>query len=422
MDYAHKLYRALGIDPDEKGADREFASEADIPVGRLRHYNDKNILPSGEDLTRICREAGVSPLKLRLKIGRLDRNTIEALQDNAEAVHEIIGDEATSSSEVGGAESIEPCFTTDFGTLYQGDCMDLLPNIDSEQVDLVFADPPFNLDKEYPSRIDDNLKESEYLEWCEEWLAECVRVLKPGGSLFLWNLPKWNTHLSNYLNSRLTFRHWITVDIKYRLPIRGRLYPSHYSLLYYCKGERPDTFSPDRLPIETCPECYTELKDYGGYKSKMNPEGVNLTDVWYDIPPVRHSKYKKRDGVNELSIKLMDRIIEMSSSEGDLVLDPFGGGGTTYVVAEMKKRNWMGIEIGPVDVIKDRLTDYSDEKEYLAEIRNGYNALFTDGVKDERKKRDMWTQDTYHSDNGSGTSKSKDKKAKADSQKEIEFE
>jgi site-specific DNA-methyltransferase (adenine-specific) len=140
-----------------------------------------------------------------------------------------------------------------------------------------------------------------------------------GGSLFIWNLPKWNTSISGYLNNLLTFRHWISVDIKCNLPISARLYPSHYSLLYYCKGEKPKTFHPDRLPMQVCPSCKTDLRDYGGYKDKMNPRGVNLTDVWYDIPPVRHAKYKRRDA-NELSLKLLDRVIEMASEEGALYL------------------------------------------------------------------------------------------------------
>ena len=89
--------------------------------------------------------------------------------------------------------------------------------------------------------------------------------------------------------------------------------------------------------MQVCSSCFGDLKDYGGYKDKMNPNGINLTDVWYDIPPVRHAKYKKRNGANELSIKLLDRIIEMSTDEGDIVFDPFGGSGTTYVVSEIKK-------------------------------------------------------------------------------------
>ncbi|MDD2599127.1 MAG: DNA methyltransferase [Kiritimatiellae bacterium] len=157
--------------------------------------------------------------------------------------------------------------------------------------------------------MNDNLKTQEYISWCEKWTDECVRLLKPGGSLFVWNLPKWNSYMASYLNNRLTFRHWISCDIKFSLPIQGRLYPSHYSLLYYCKGEKPTTFKPDRLQMPICPHCCGDLKDYGGYKHKMNPKGINLTDVWLDIPPVRHAKYKKRVGANELSVKLLDRVI-----------------------------------------------------------------------------------------------------------------
>ena len=103
------------------------------------------------------------------------------------------------------------------------------------------------------------------------------------------------------------------------------------------------------MPLETCPKCFTDLKDYGGYKDKMNPLGVNISDVWTDIPPVRHTKYKKRKEANELSVKLLDRVIEMSSKPGDVVFDPFGGSGTTYAVAEIKQRKWIGVELGPID-------------------------------------------------------------------------
>jgi site-specific DNA-methyltransferase (adenine-specific) len=280
------------------------------------------------------------------------------------------------------------------GKLYQGDCLALMPHMDSDSIDLIFADPPFNLKKLYPSNIDDNLKSEQYLEWCEKWINECIRILKPGGSFFIWNLPKWNTYLAGYLNRRLTFRHWISVDIKYSLPIKGRLYPSHYSLLYYCKGKKANTFHPDRLPMDICPHCLGDLKDYGGYKDKMNPDGVNLTDVWLDIPPVRHKKYKKRNGSNELSVKLLDRIIEMASDEGDLVFDPFGGSGTTYAVAEIKKRKWLGIEIGPAEDIINRFENIQEDADYIAKLRKNINCLITKEDLKRRIENGWWTPDS----------------------------
>jgi site-specific DNA-methyltransferase (adenine-specific) len=282
-------------------------------------------------------------------------------------------------------------FESTMGKLYQGDCLALMPHVEGDSADLIFADPPFNLKKLYPSHIDDNLKSEQYVGWCEKWIDECIRILKPGGSFFIWNLPKWNTYLAGYLNSRLTFRHWISVDIKYSLPIKGRLYPSHYSLLYYCKGKKANAFHPDRLPMDICPHCLGDLKDYGGYKDKMNPDGINLTDVWLDIPPVRHKKYKKRNGSNELSVKLMDRIIEMASDEGDLVFDPFGGSGTTYAVAEIKKRKWLGIEIGPANDIINRFENIQEDADYIAKLRENINCLITKEALKRRIENGWWT-------------------------------
>ena len=92
----------------------------------------------------------------------------------------------------------------------------------------------------------------------------------------------------------------------------------------------------------------------------MNPKGVNLKDVWTDIPPVRHWKFKSKSRrANALSTKILDRVIEMSTRPGDLVLDPFGGSGTTYAVCEAKHRHWLGVEIDFADVIVERLEDAS---------------------------------------------------------------
>lgn len=247
-------------------------------------------------------------------------------------------------------------FSTGLGILYEGDCLQLLKYFNSETIDSVFADPPFNLSKQYGNQVNDSRPDEEYISWCREWLDHCVRVLKPGGSLFVYNLPKWNIRLGNYLaECGLTFRHWIAVNVKLTLPIPGRLYPSHYSLLYFTKGN-PTTFRKIRTPIEKCRHCGREIKDYGGHRDAMNPLGVNLTDVWNDIAPVRHWKFKSRKRpLNQLSTKLLERVVQMSTCEGDVVLDPFGGSGTTYDVCERLGRNWIGIELESCDVIIERL-------------------------------------------------------------------
>lgn len=277
-----------------------------------------------------------------------------------------------------------PILKTSLGQLFEGDCLKVIRALDAESVDLAFADPPFNLGKKYTSNIDDSRAGHEYLDWCCEWLDEMVRVLKPGGSLFHWNLPKWNLPLGAYLNDKLTFRHWISVDIKYSLPIQKRLYPSHYGLLYFVKGSRPAIFHPDRTPVPCCRRCGCELRDYGGYKDKMNPRGVSLSDVWTDIPPVRHAKYKKRDA-NALALKLMDRIVTMASDPGSLVLDPFGGSGTTYVAAELTGRRWIGAELD-CSAVLERFDALDGDREHMAQIQANKNTLFTRADLDRRQK------------------------------------
>jgi DNA modification methylase len=326
MGFSGQFFRALGVDPGKRGAVSQLSSRLGVPVSRLRYYNDTNVLPSGDDLDRILQVCGISEVELMLAMGRLSRQVLDALQAKAGVVADLIGSLAPEES---GGTGTNLVMETALGRLYKGDCVALMLTMQSDSVDMIFADPPFNLNKLYPSSIDDNLKTERYLEWCEVWLRECVRLLKHGGSLFVWNLPKWNAEIASFLQGRLTFVHWIAVDIKYSLPIQGRLYPSHYSLLYFVKGGSARVFHPDRLPMQICPHCYGDLRDYGGYKDKMSPKGVNLTDVWWDISPVRHAKYKRRNGANELSLKILDRVIEMSTDEGDLVLDPFGGAGTT---------------------------------------------------------------------------------------------
>src|SRR5260370_38011692 len=112
--------------------------------------------------------------------------------------------------------------------------MKRLPLVQDEVVDTIFADPPFNIGKEYGKNTDDSLPDEHYIQWCREWLAECVRVLKPGGSLFLYNLPKWNGLLGAFLHEqRLEVRDWIAIEISASRPIPSRLHTERYSVLHH---------------------------------------------------------------------------------------------------------------------------------------------------------------------------------------------
>lgn len=389
------LLRVLKVSPTDRKAVQNLAQATGISTARLRALDGQGLEPTDTEIKALAAFAGLTDVAFRLRAGFINRALKEALAEYATEVGAALSKSPRLSTLPSDGPTVhEPVYRSPLGELYKGDCIEVMRGLPDESVDLIFADPPFNLDKLYPSEMDDDLRQEQYLEWCERWLAECVRLLRNGGALFVYNLPRWNTFLGAFLNKHLTFRHWIAVDIKFSLPIAGRLYPSHYSLLYYIKGDRPATFASDRLPMEICPSCLTDLKDYGGYKDKMNPLGINLTDVWNDIPPVRHAKYKKRKTANELSIKLLDRVIELASKDGDIVLDPFGGSGTTYAVAEMKNRKWIGMELGPVDGIIERMENLNEERSYLQKIRSGYNHLFLPEQEALREAKGLWTART----------------------------
>lgn len=247
-----------------------------------------------------------------------------------------------------------PFLTTKHGSLFEGDCLFHLKSIKSNSIDCVFADPPFNIGKDYKNGYNDDQGKDIYIQWCHDWIIECCRVLKPGGSLFIYALPELCIQFGNILNDQLTFRHWIAISMKATFKRGKRLYPAHYGMLYYTKGD-PTTFNDLRTPIPLCRHCKKEIPDYGGHRDKMNVNGVNLTDIWTDTSPNRHKKFKVRDGVNELKLMIPERAILISTNPGDIVLDPFGGGGTSYHAAEKNHRNWIGIELYDCAYIKNRL-------------------------------------------------------------------
>ena len=256
--------------------------------------------------------------------------------------------------------NVRLAYKTSLGQLYEADCIDFLRAIPSESMDTFFADPPFNLNKRYGKKGSDSLSEQEYLEWSQSWLQEAVRVLAPGGALFVYNLPKWLIHYGAFLNGKsdLTFKHWIAIDKAHSLPIPSRLSPSHYGMLYYIKGTKPRFFDRDavRIPVAVCRHCKRDIKDYGGHKKYLNPKGLNLSDVWDDIPPVRHRKYKYR-APNELAPQILERVILLTTRPDGIVCDPFVGGGTTAYVAERLGRQWRCADLNTVSAAVRRLSD-----------------------------------------------------------------
>lgn len=228
--------------------------------------------------------------------------------------------------------------------IVQGDCLEVMRQIPDSSVDVVFADPPFNLGKKYRS-TNDHLPDRAYLAWCEDWLRESVRITKPSGSIFIHNIPRWLTYYAAILNNLAYFRHWIAWEAPTR-PMGRSLQPAHYGILYYVKDPQKTKFYELRYPHKRCRSCGIVQKDYGGKKKNMHPFGPLLSDVWTDIHRLKHKK-NRDDHPCQLPVPLLERILLMSTDEGDVVLDPFLGTGTTAVAARNLHRHFIGIEIDP---------------------------------------------------------------------------
>ena len=237
--------------------------------------------------------------------------------------------------------------------IIQGDAIKEMKKIPDGCIDMTFADPPFNLNKSY-EQYEDDKKTLEYLEWCNEWLTQMVRITKPTGSILVHNIPKWLTYYACHLNRIAYFKHWIAWDAM-GAPLGKTLLPNHYGILWYLKSQDFKYYDV-RSPHKYCRECTALLKDYGGKKHLIHPFGTLVSDVWTDIFRIRHAK-RRDEHPCQLPVHLLERLILMTTDEGDTVLDPFVGTGTTAIAAKRLGRNSIGIDIDPkyVELTKEKL-------------------------------------------------------------------
>ncbi|MBC8526838.1 MAG: site-specific DNA-methyltransferase [Candidatus Cloacimonetes bacterium] len=251
--------------------------------------------------------------------------------------------------------------------IIQGDCLELFKNIPDNSIDMTFADPPFNLKKKYNS-CKDSLEFKEYLDWCEKWISEMVRVTKPSGSILVHNIPKWLTYFAEILNKKADFKHWISWDAP-TAPMGKTLQPSHYGILFYAKNQKELKFYEVRYPHKRDRKTGYLLKDYGGKKALLHPFGPLVSDVWTDIHRIKHNK-RRDPHPCQLPIHLLERLILMTTDEHDIVLDPFMGTGTTAIAAKKLGRNYIGFEI---------------DKQYVKIVNNKL-----DGVQSNSRIGDCW--------------------------------
>jgi len=249
---------------------------------------------------------------------------------------------------------------TDINKVIQADCIEYMRQLPDGCVNLAFADPPYNLEKAYTIYEDERHGE-EYLNWCNQWLYEYQRILKPSGSLFVVNLPKWSIYHKAFLDNYLYFQNWIAWDALSEP--RGKLMPSHYTVLYYTKHPTDYTFNHS--------EAFQLSPDFcmrAGCIKRRQREGINdevpLTDIWWDTPRIRHKKFRDVHPC-QLPEKLLERIIKLTTKPGDLVFDGLCGAGTTPIVAKRLGRQYLALDIDPyyVDLTQRKLKVAESEEE-----------------------------------------------------------
>lgn len=243
--------------------------------------------------------------------------------------------------------------------LVVGDSLELLKGVEDSSVELVFSDPPFNIDYDRYDIYDDNRDADEYLAWSEEWLTQVKRVLTPNGSFWLAIGDAFASELDVMCRRRLGFhrRSWCIWTFSFGVNCTNKFTPSHTHLLQYVMDPKNFTFNGDAIKVPSARQLV--------YKDKRAKAGGRLpNDVWALLPQEAGSLFKEPGDVwfyprvcgtfkervdhpCQMPLAVLDRIITVSSNPGDTVLDPFVGSGTTLVSAKRLGREYQGFELSP---------------------------------------------------------------------------
>jgi len=265
-------------------------------------------------------------------------------------------------------------FNTNFGVLYNCNALDFLRSRESNSIDLIFADPPYNKKKE---KWDTFSSQKVYLDWCKEWITESQRVLKKSGSLYVCGFSEILADIKYSTSGLFDNCKWIIWFYRNKANLGNDWGRSHESILHYRKSKK-FIFNIDevRIPYNEHTKKYPsrkqgETSQYSNGKKDYiwvpNPLGSKPKDV-IEIPTISNGSWEKYLHPTQKPIELMRKIILSSSNPDSIIYDPFGGSGTSYAVAEAYKRNWIGteLEIKYCKVIKNRLLDEMHIKRILS--------------------------------------------------------
>lgn len=261
---------------------------------------------------------------------------------------------------------IEPYFETLNGKLFKYDAIEFLQSLESESIDLIFADPPYNIKK---AEWDTFSSQKEYVEWSMEWIKESHRVLKKNGSLYVCGFSEILADLKWASSNLFKGCKWLVWFYRNKGNLGNDWGRSHESILHLRKS-KDFIFNIDeiRIPYNAHTVKYptrkqAESSQFSNNKKKSyewspNPLGAKPKDV-LEIPTISNGSWEKTIHKTQKPVELLRRIILSSSNKNSKILDPFGGSGTTYAVAEAYGRKWIGTELQDeyCDLIKNRLLD-----------------------------------------------------------------
>lgn len=237
-------------------------------------------------------------------------------------------------------------FEFDDHKLILGDVLEVLGSeIPDNSIDLIFADPPYNIGKKFNGFKDKWEFENDYLEWSYTWLNLCVKKLKHNGSLYLMASTQSMPYFDLYLRDRLTILSRIVWYYDSSGVQAKKYYGSLYEPILYCvKDKRNYTFNSSDILVEAKTGYVRKLIDYrkatpSVYNSKKVPGNV------WEFPRVRYRMPEYEEHPTQKPTSLLERIIKASSNEGDVVLDIFSGTFTTSFVAKQLNRKSIGIEL-----------------------------------------------------------------------------
>ena len=216
-----------------------------------------------------------------------------------------------------------------------GDSLEKLKEVETESVDLIVSDPPYNLGKDYGNNHDIKGFE-DYLDFSKEWLGEAKRVLKPNGTIYTFMGFRFKSYLYDILDRELGmfFNSWVVWHYTQGIGKKKGFSPRHDDILVFTKS-KDFIFNLDDIRV---PQKY--------YRERNNMRGANPGDVW-EFSHVHYCNENREKHPTQKPEGLIERMVLASSNEGGIVLDPFLGSGTTLRVCQQLRRKGIGIELNP---------------------------------------------------------------------------